>query len=183
MEPIVTIISSLAWPTCVVWLAYLFKAEIRSVAVRISQLKYKDLEANFSQELSAVENSLGNLEKSASSQLPSPAPELLSQLDQLERIAEVSPRAAIIEAWRLIEDAAGRSGFVQGATAPRINPGLFVNWLVREGKLPVDSESTFDGLRNLRNQAAHAPEFSVSPIEAQRYLRLAARASQLIEVA
>lgn len=99
----------------------------------------------------------------------------------MERIAEVSPRAAIIEAWRLIEDAAGRSGFVQGASIPRINAALFVNWFVREGKLAVDSEAAFDALRDLRNQAAHAPEFSISSAEAQRYLRLAARASQLID--
>ncbi|MNM70865.1 hypothetical protein D3C81_825100 [compost metagenome] len=181
MEAVVGIIDALAWPVCVLWLTYLFRSEIQAVASRVSHLKFKEFEAKFSQELNAVEVSLKELEQAKPNFSPSNASTSNPQLDQLERIAEVSPRAAIIEAWRLIEDAASRSGFVQGASIPRINAALFVNWFVREGKLPVDSEATFDALRDLRNKAAHAPEFSISSADAQRYLRLAARASQLID--
>lgn len=180
MEAVVGIISAIAWPTCVLWLTYMFRSEIRAIVARISHLKLKEFEAHFTQELDTVESSLKKLEETKPTlAAPSPSNTDLG-LAQLERIAEVSPRAAIIEAWRLIEDSAGRSGFAQGASTPRINAALFVNWLVREGKLPVDSESTFEALRDLRNQAAHAPDFSISSTDAQRYLRLAARASQLI---
>lgn len=181
METVVGIVNALAWPACVLWLAYLFRGEIRAVAARVSHLKFKEFEAKFSQDLNVVEHSLKKLEEAKPNSLPSNTRTLNPELDQLERIAEVSPRAAVIEAWRLIEEAAGRSGFVQGASIPRINAALFVNWLVREGKLPVDSEATFDALRDLRNRVAHAPEFSISLSDAQRYLQLAARASQLIE--
>ncbi|OUM27132.1 hypothetical protein B8W72_22485 [Pseudomonas putida] len=80
----------------------------------------------------------------------------------------------------MIEDAAARSGFVQGAAIPRTNAALFINWLVREGKIPVDSEATFQALRDLKNQAAQESDFFITPSDAHRYLRLAARARQLI---
>jgi len=35
--------------------AYLFRAEIRGLAMRVSHLKFKELEASFSQELKAAE--------------------------------------------------------------------------------------------------------------------------------
>ncbi|WP_269748344.1 DUF4145 domain-containing protein [Noviherbaspirillum autotrophicum] len=86
----------------------------------------------------------------------------------------------MMEAWVLVEDAAGKSGFAQGAAIPRVNPHLFVEELVRLGKLPKDSDSLLDQMRKLRNQAAHLPDFSLNQDEADRYLQLAARMSELI---
>ena len=55
----------------------------------------------------------------------------------------------------MVEETAGKSGFVQGATIPRINTHLFGKELVRLRKLPVGSDSLLDQMRKLRNQAAH----------------------------
>lgn len=107
-------------------------------------------------------------------------PELTSRLEQLRRIAEVSPRASILEPWVLVEEAAARSGFVQGAGVPRVNPSLFVEELIRLGKLPPDSAALVRQLRKLRNQATHLPDVSITQDEADRYLELAATASELI---
>lgn len=131
--------------------------------------------------MNAAEKSLDRIQGQSKSLDEPKTPDTSPELEQLNRIAEISPRAAIIEAWRLIEDAAGRSGFVQGAAIPRINAALYVRWLVREGKIPVDSEETFDALRNLKNEVAHTYDAYVSTADAQRYLRLAARATQLIQ--
>ncbi|AMM02820.1 MULTISPECIES: DUF4145 domain-containing protein [Pseudomonas] len=179
MEIALGIVNAVSWPVCILWLAYLFRPEIRAVFTRVSSLKFKEFEASFSEELSKTEETLAKLEDSIGPTLPK-APSTPPELRQLERIAEVSPRAAIIEAWRLIELAAGQSGFVQGATIPRINVAMFINSLIREGKIPVDSEATFEKLRELRNQAAHSSDFFITPSDAHRYLRLAARACQLI---
>ena len=178
MEPFVNLIVGIAWPAAVVWVAYLFKGELRSLMKRISQIKYKDAEANFA-------NALAQAESSASSiaQLPvnaPPQPEINSKLDSLRRIADVSPRAAIMEAWVLVEDSAARSGHVQGAAVPRVNPRSFVEDLISRGKLPPESGPLLDQMRKLRNQAAHLPDFVISQDEADRYLQLAARMSELI---
>jgi hypothetical protein len=178
MELVVKLLVGIAWPAAIIWVAMLFRREIRSVLSRVSQLKYKDLEANF-------DEGLGNAEAKAAVVGPA-APalprksEIMSRLEQLRRIADVSPRASILEAWVLVEEAAGKSGFVQGASTPRVNPFLFVEELIRLGKLPSGSSALIEQLRKLRNQAAHLPDFSITQDEADRYLELAAKASELI---
>ncbi|MBU0664429.1 MAG: hypothetical protein KJ990_07800 [Proteobacteria bacterium] len=180
MKLLVTLLTGIAWPVAVIWIAYLFKGELRLLLHRMSQLKYKDVEAKFEIGLAEAEAEAKviAIEKSAPSVLP--RPEIASKLVLLRRIADVSPRAAIMEAWVLIEDAAGKSGFVQGAAMPRVNPHLFVDELVRLGKLPYRSDALLVQMRRLRNQAAHLPDFSLNQDEADRYLQLAARMSELI---
>lgn len=178
MTDLVALISALAWPAAAVWISYLFRSEIRGLVSRMSHLKYKDMEATFERELKDAEASAESISKQQTPALPKP--ELLSKLEQLQRIADVSPRAAILEAWLLVEGAAGESGFVQGAAIPRVNPMLFVDWLVRERKVPADSVKVVSALRDLRNKAAHLPDFSISRDEAERYLRLAVQLSTLI---
>ena len=177
MELVVNLIVGIAWPVAVVWIAYVFKGELKSLLRRVSQLKYKDLEAQFGAGLALAESEVSSLQAAPPA---APRPELLSKLESLRRISDVSPRAAILEAWVLVEDAAGRSGFVEGASIPRINPHLYVEELVRLGKLPAGSDSLLDQMRKLRNQAAHMPDFTVDQDEADRYLQLATRMSELI---
>ncbi|MDD1623420.1 MAG: hypothetical protein LUO94_01460 [Methylococcaceae bacterium] len=57
---------------------------------------------------------------------------------------------------------------------------FFVEELVRLGILPTGSDSLLDQMRKLRNQASHLPDFSFNQGEADRYLQLAARMSELI---
>lgn len=178
MELLVTLLIGIAWPVAVVWIAYLFKGELQALLHRMSQFKYKDVEAKFEIGLAEAEAKVTALEQSSPPALP--RPEITSKLELLRRIADVSPRAAIMEAWVLVEDAAGKSGFVQGATIPRVNPHLFVEELVRLEKLPKGSDSLLDQMRRLRNQAAHLPDFSLNQDEADRYLQLASRMSELI---
>lgn len=181
MEAVLGFLGSLAWPVCALWLAYMFRPEIRTVVARLSRLKYKEFEADFAEELSAAEKSLDQIESETKHETLVEPPTISPQLEHLLSIADVAPKAAIIEAWTLIEDAAGRSGFVQGAQIPRINPALYVSWLVREGKIPAENEDTFASLRRLRNLVAHNSDIHVTPSDAQRYLKLAARAVELIE--
>ena len=178
MEQFVNLIIGIAWPVALVWVAYLFKGELRSLMHRMSQLKYKDVEAKFEIGLAEAEAKISSIGISAVASPP--RSEITSKLESLRRIADVSPRAAIMESWVLVEDAAGRSGFVQGASIPKVNPHLFVEELVRLGKLPKESEVFLDQMRKLRNQAANLPDFSINQDEADRYLQLAARMSELI---
>lgn len=96
MELVVTLLVGIAWPAAIIWVAMLFRHELRSVLRRVSQLKYKDLEASF-------DEGLNKAEAKAAVVGPAPLalphkPELTSRLEQLRRIAEVSPRASILEA-------------------------------------------------------------------------------------
>ncbi|PTT62354.1 hypothetical protein DBR34_09085 [Stenotrophomonas sp. HMWF003] len=86
----------------------------------------------------------------------------------------------MLEAWVLIEEAAAKSGFVQGASIPKVNAPLFVEELIRIGKLPSSNALLLKQLRVLRNQAVHLSDFSLTQDEADRYLQLAASLSENI---
>lgn len=180
MEHVVNIIDALAWPAAVVWLGYLFRSDLRKLLGRVTSLKYKDVEASFEKELAAAEEearkALPNKEKPSSLAdeepvYPSPYDE---RYERLLRIAEESPRAALLEGWVEVEaslsEAAERNG-VQNSrrTSPRkvvlelINTGGYANTL-----LPF-----FEDLRGLRNEAAHASHFVPTSKQTRRYLQMA----------
>jgi hypothetical protein len=181
VELLVTLIVGIAWPIATVWIAYLFRGELKGLVARISQVKYKDVEAKFEKGLAEAEAEVRKVERAAPPALPQP--ERLSQLDQLRRIAEVSPRAAIMEAWVLIETSAASAGFVSGTAIPRVNPRLLAQHLASSGKIPEESVVLMDKLRQLRNQAAHLPDFALNQDEAERYLELAVKISEIIGTA
>lgn len=85
-----------------------------------------------------------------------------------------------MESWLLVEEAAGKAGFVQGATTPRVNLPLFLDWLVRDNKISKNTAKLVEKMRHLRNSAAHLKDFELTRDEAERYLKLAAQLSLII---
>lgn len=173
MDHIVDLIDALAWPIATVILALIFRREFRSVVRRLTALKYKDFQADFGQDLLEVEKQLKAMAAEAQGQTEEDA-ESLSRYERLMRITEMSPRAAIMEAWRDIEvttkqvtDAYGISvgGHIAGIRAIRD--------LVRKGVLPDSVGSVYERMRKLRARAAHAADFAIDPEEAVRYIETA----------
>ncbi|MCA2933345.1 MAG: hypothetical protein ING36_14005 [Burkholderiales bacterium] len=177
MDYFVEIVKATAWPTSIIWLGYMFREEVRLLLGRLSSMKYGEVEARFGKELAEAEvgaQKLG-IPKSESTQLN------LKQKEQLFRIAEVSPRAAIVEAWTLIETAAAKKGLTSGTTIPRTNPKMIVEYLNSSGKFSAESLGLIEQLRRIRNQASHLPDFAITQNEAERYLELAAQSASVIE--
>jgi hypothetical protein len=177
MEYLIRLIEAIIWPTVVIWLGYLFKSELQKLLARMSTFKYKELEAKFERELEDAEESARSVE---------PPPDRNKTAahrskDRLTQIAEASPRAAIIEAWTMIETAAVKAGLSLGAALPRTSPGLIIQRLVESGEFSPTSLELIEKLRKLRNHAAHLPDFAISPSEAERYLELAAQCELVLE--
>lgn len=87
MEIALGIVNAVSWPVCILWLAYLFRPEIRAVFTRVSSLKFKEFEASFSEELSKTEETLAKLEDSIGPTLPkapSTPPELSNWSESLK---------------------------------------------------------------------------------------------------
>ncbi|UAN53855.1 DUF4145 domain-containing protein [Serratia sp. JSRIV002] len=180
MSNIVELVSVLAWPLVFVWFVHKYGNDVKELILRLSKVKLGNAEAEFTLGLKAAED-LANESPlvEASTILTEEDIEFSKRMAQLERIADVSPRAAIMESWLLIEEAAGKAGFIQGASVPLINPGLFIDWLVREGKLEKSTAILVDKMRKLRNEAAHLGDFELTKDEAERYLKIAVQISLL----
>ncbi len=177
MEHLVEIVKALAWPIAVIWIGYIFRSEVRQLLGRVSSFKYKDVEASFEKSLVQAEQSARNIEKP---QLDESESEI-NKKEQLLRIAEVSPRAAVVEAWTLIETAAMKNGLWEGAAIKRINPKTILDHLESSGKFSPENLKLINQLRQIRNKAKHLPDFAVTQTEAERYLDLAVKGAAIIE--
>ncbi|HDG8093165.1 TPA: DUF4145 domain-containing protein [Klebsiella oxytoca] len=181
MSTLVDLVSVLIWPGVTVWFIKKYGDDVKALILRLSRIKMGGAEAEFAANLGvaealAVDTPAINIQDAVTNE----DTEFSRRLSTLQRIADVSPRAAILESWLLVEEAAGKAGFVQGATIPRVNLPLFLEWLVRDNKISKNTARLVEKMRHLRNSAAHLKDFELTRDEAERYLKLAAQLSLII---
>ncbi|MBC8527259.1 MAG: hypothetical protein H8D22_10505 [Candidatus Cloacimonetes bacterium] len=179
MEHLIKLVETLAWPAAAIWLSYIFRSEIRKLLGRVSALKYKDIEAKFEKELTAAEEEAKKAipEKakfiSGDEESVYPAP-YDSRYEQLLRIADESPRAALLEAWIEVESSLSEAAEKFNIyNSRRVPPRKVVIELINTGKYAKTILPLFEDLRGLRNEAAHAPQFVPSKRQTRRYLQMA----------
>ena len=164
--------SAVAWPATVLVLALLLRRPILSLLPRLGILKYKDLQLDFTKEVSELKRRADEL-----------SPEAIQQHtpDRLVYLAAVSPRAAILEAWRELESAAKHA--VKGryiGVAPYTDSGFaepnpaLVDALKSTGKVAEREAGLFQNLMLFRNKVAHAPDLILDFEMARSYIDAAA---------
>jgi hypothetical protein len=102
----------------------------------------------------------------------------------LLQLVQVNPRSAILEAWRGVEAAALRVVSSRGIFVPEreaSSPFAVTRALTKEGILSSEDLSLFHELRSLRNQAAHADDFSPTLDAAINFIELAGRLRAVLE--
>ncbi|MGP2445635.1 DUF4145 domain-containing protein [Pantoea ananatis] len=181
MSTFAELVSALAWPLAFVWFVNRYGNDVKELILRLSRVKFGNAEAEFNLGLRDAEElaSVSPLIET-SANLPEEKIEFSKRMEQLERIADVSPRAAIMESWLLIEEAAEKAGFIQGASIPRTNPLLFIDWLLTQGQIDKSTANLVYQMRKLRNAAAHLRDFELTKDEAERYLKIAVQISLII---
>ncbi len=168
---IASIIGSLAWPSFLFAIVLLLHKPIRDLLPFLQKLEYKEFELEFGHRVEEVTAEVARqLPKESRKALPSP------ESNHLLRLADISPRSAVLEAWRSVETMALQVANKLGAN---ISPGQTyqaIRFLERSEKLDRNVVSLLRDLRGLRNEAAHTPEFVLSKEAALEY---AASASAL----
>lgn len=167
---IAALVGSLAWPAALVVFFFVFRRALIRLIPGLLRVKYKDFELEFGRQLAEVKEELG---PAGMPQAVLPEPEGRRQLSTLSResairyfrsLAEVSPRAAILETWLGFELAA--NGAVESlGLAPSGRPISMQQLLstLREAELINGSElEALTRLRALRNQVVHGPEPDLS---------------------
>lgn len=161
---------ALAWPVTAVLAVLLLRPVITKLIPLLQRLRYKDIELEF-----------GRKVDQARFLLATAVPEVREELrisplqEHLLRLAEISPRAAVLEAWRRLELAMIRAA--QERRPPRERPVRHfqdaLQFLYERDDIPAISAGIIDEMRHLRNQAAHAPEFALDAASAIEYINLA----------
>ncbi len=168
------VIKAVAWPATVIGLVLLLRRPLRGLIPLLTRIKYRDFELEFGRKIEELQAEVAvALPEGAAQALPSGPPQAILKL------AEVSPRAAVLEAWRELENAALRRTQrrieARGGDSSKLRPHEALRELQREEALDPTAAKLLPVLRELRNRAAHAPEFALSSESAVNYAAIANR--------
>ncbi len=165
LEFFASIVGSLAWPVSVVFCIYILRVPAGKLIERVTKLKYGELEAEFQERLKKI----GPISEDGIKEIPK---EQSTTSISLEDLIEVSPRAAILEAWIVVEKATLKFCEANGLPLNISNQGLFR--LSEEKGLDIDAfQNAYQELRLLRNKAAHATDSDITRVTAKQYVKTA----------
>ncbi|WP_249359779.1 DUF4145 domain-containing protein [Citrobacter sp. wls708] len=182
MSAFVEFVSVAAWPSVTVWFVKKYGDDVKTLILRISKIKMGSAEAEFSANLSMVEAIVTEKQQDSETlEVQSDNSEFNQRVNYLKRIAETSPRAAIMESWLLIEEAAERDGFINKEKgSQRRSISYFIDSLVEEKRINKSTANLISEMQRLRNKAAHFIDFDLTKDEAERYIKTAVQVSLLI---
>jgi hypothetical protein len=177
----VELVKALAWPITV-WAVTIaawkhvtrLLPRLREVRVRDVQFSFVELLREASQDAEAALPSAASLPS-----LPS------SESDRITQLLALSPRAAVLEAFVPVQTALttlARSHGIHVGRADHYSASALADKLTAAGLLSEGQRTLFGSLRQLRNAAAHAPEFREPPESVREYIDLAGRLAAAIRL-
>jgi hypothetical protein len=164
-------IVSLAWPAALFACVWLFREKLNTL-LPLLHMKYKELDVSFRFHQAEKEAALLPPSPDVAEEKPTP-----EEKDKFEHIAEISPRAAILEVRSDIEEALRSLARSAKLLTPRVQSMLGLMRLLRSRDvINVQTSALLDDLRVLGNNAAHSPDTEFTKEEALRYRSLANQA-------
>lgn len=199
MEFVASMTGALAWPLALVIVAIVFREHIVGLFRRVEEIGFGGATAKLAKELDKAEEIATTLPEPPGQALqPEPVaaqpqpqleevqqrPELMtaSEWQRYHRVEEetfdnllsISPSAAILVAWKPVDQALRALAMRNGLTerkAQRTLPATLADELARNGKLPITVVTMIAELQRIRGIAAHQKEVGVG--DAMRFKRLA----------
>lgn len=165
------LVGDLAWPAVVAAALVIFRKPISALIRSLKSLRWREWEADFEgrvEEAKEVAEALpATLETTV--EFPAPTVTTASWGEDLEGVAEDSPTAAVLDAWRRVEGEVRRLAqpYGRGSTiraAQRLAEG---------GVIPRPVLSVILDLGGLRNQLAHNADAEISTEAALSYISAA----------
>lgn len=177
------VVEALAWPAVVVGVLLYLRQEFPSIVRSLRRLKFKDVELEFGEAAKALAAETKRVVPAAGPDVKLLGQDESAVVARLGAIAELSPRAAILEAWLLVEAAAADLIRKQNPTSLTANPGPM---RIREGLrraevLTPPQEAAFEHLRRLRNDAVHAPDAEFTSAAVASYIESAVAMAGYLE--
>lgn len=198
MTFVVGVLKAIAWPVTLLLLAFWLRKPIRDLVPLLRKLKIKEFELDFAQ-------AVAQLEVDARPEMGEPTPSSTTSVtddgrssqkskitapvgatsqaskprreEEVLRLAPLSPRAAIMEAWAEVEAAAAETA--ASFWGPSNRPEIFRTmarlgeYLLQCKVIDAGQLVAFNKLRELRNKAVHVEELNLGVDETRRYVELA----------
>lgn len=177
------VVEAIAWPGTVIILLAIMRKELPAIAKSLSRLKYKDIELEFGAATQAIADEVKQAVPPSEKEISLfGLPQGAAQA-KLEAIAELAPRAAILEAWLQVEAAAADVIRTKGLASPSSFPGplRLREGLQKGGILNARQVAIFEQLRTLRNEAVHVPDAEFTKLAVASYIESAISMASYLE--
>ena len=178
---IADLVRALAWPLTILLIFLILRKRIDALIPMLQRMRYGSLELEFSRQVQELSRRV-----SQSLLRPPVGPELDEARKHLLELAPLSPRAAVLEAWLQVEKAAIEVLKRRNVNLPsrEARAPLLLGQALEGAEIMADETAAiYHRLRNLRNTAAHASEFSIEPDLAIEYADLAIRLTAFLQKA
>lgn len=173
---VVELLKATAWPLTTLIVIFALKQPIRRLLLAARTVKWAGLEAEFGERLQAA-RALAD----ASVVTRGQAVESV-RTDALSQLANLSPRAAVLESWRAVESAVVRALARTGKNKRSPFSEESLQTLVHDGVIDDSERNLLDVLRHLRNRAVHQDAFTISKDDAVEFALMAQRLTATLEV-
>jgi len=184
-----TLIQALAWPTTVVVIVIILRADIAKLLADIRTARYKGLQVDFGREIGKVEakgKELPSDPQPAATPAVKPALPESNERDAIRELARLSPASAVVSARVQLEhglNSALRELDPSKGSQGSHSIGRAIEELSRKEVLDSETREVLDGLRRIGNQAAHAfpKDASLTESDAVRYYDTVIRALKSVQ--
>ena len=179
---ITNILNAIAWPVSIFFVAFILRKPLSKLLLLLQKIKYKDLEFTFNEKV----GKLSNVKKLS--------PELVkietepSKEEKILKLAEKSPKEAILKSWLDLETTAKNVIIDKAKKYDKEIPEnelitpFGINKHLKEERFFDDNQSDiFIGLRALRNDVIHNPDFIISPTATSEYINLSNTLTSYLE--
>ena len=176
------LITALAWPTATIAIVVLLRSEVAALLGRIKRIKHKDSEIDLASEINDASRKADKL-------LSHAADKKTPEQERLDRLAEDSPRGAILDSWLSIEEAMSQYALRHGIESSNSHSPPYQriqDIQMRNLDVPTLGHGIIDmldKLRRIRNDAVHRTDADITTTVAKDYSALAVRVKAKLEEA
>lgn len=146
---------------------FIFQKDLSNILKRLTKVETSTTKLMFNEEIKELEQTISSNENIKSI-------ENNKWILEMNEIAKINPRAAIIEAWTAIEISCFEKGMTQGATTiRRFSPKMLEEYLKSLKDFDNNMITRVMDLRRLRNRVTHGQDADFNFIDAKKYIELA----------
>jgi hypothetical protein len=180
---ITKIVEALAWPGTVIVVLFLIRKELPEIARNLRKFKFKGVELEFGKAAEAVASEAKDAVPPGKGDIRLMGQPKEELAERLNSIAELAPRAAILEAWLQVETAA--VDVIRKKSSPNLKslpgPMRLRDSLTRIEVLNAKQLAVFENLRILRNEAVHLAEAQFTKASVANYIEAALAMAAYLE--
>lgn len=155
MENWIKLLDVITWPVATLIIAFAFKNELVKILMRLTKVKFGDVEAEFHRQLGVVETTTEETNKIIAEKAPNLRDSYNHSLERILKLAEISPKASVSEAWREVEGVTISLMHAYGYDPRNVQMSKIFRGIVTENGYPWSLYEDYLRLMRLRNQAVH----------------------------